>query len=456
MNGAKNERRTSIASAASRWRARLAPAWLRRLSAKTWTVLGIIGGTLLASTGLIAFAPEPDRRPATETSLPVSSEVVVLGTFSPELNLYGRVETPNTANLTALVSAAVASLEAQEGDRVAAGDVLVQLDETDARLLVRRREAELVEAQADLRALEPSGEDERRVLVHQEDLHELAIDKVQRHRQLREQGSISQETLNSVLQERHAQAIALSRQRNLVQGFEHRLARAKAQLERSATALEEARVGLARTAIRAPFPGRVTRIDVAPGELVSPGRAVAEIYDDSTLEIRAQIPTAHLPALEQALASGSKPAAEVDFGSYRASGELDRLAGAVAKGQSGVDGLVRLHGQARPPDLGRAVNLRLRLPAIADVVAVPVQAVYGQRRLFVIDDGVLAGVDVERLGETTDADGKHRLLVRAEALADGTRILVSQLSNAVTGLRVSIADEAKPADASAPSPNVAS
>ena len=454
---------TGVASPWRRMRA-LVPARLRRLAAKTWTVLGIIGGTLLASVGLIAFAPEPDRRPATLTSVPVSSEVVFAGTFSPELNLYGRVETPNTASLTALVSATVASLKAQEGERVAAGEVLVQLDETDARLLVRRREAELVEARADLSALKLSGEDERRVLAHQEQLQSLAIDKVERHRQLRQQGSISQETLNSVLQESHAQAIALSRQRNLVQGFEHRMARAEAQLERAATALEEAKVGLARTSIRAPFPGRVTRIDVAPGELVSPGRTVAEIYDDSMLEIRVQLPTAHLPTLEQALASGSKPSAEVDFGSYRASGELDRLAGAVAKGQSGVDGLVRLHGQARPPDLGRAVNLRLRLPAIADVVAVPVQAIYGQRRLFVVKDGLLDGIDVERFGETTDADGKHRLLVRAEALADGTRILVSQLSNAVTGLRVSTAGEAKNAEdtkeesvaASEPSSNAAS
>lgn len=442
---ANNDDRTAAAASPLR-AAALIPARLRRLSTKTWTVLGIIGGTLLASIGLVAFAPEPDRRPATETSVPVSSEVVFAGTFSPELNLYGRVETPNTASLTALVSATVASLEAQEGERVAADEVLVQLDETDARLLVRRREAEQVEARADLSALELSGEDERRVLAHQEQLHALAIDKVERHRQLRQQGSISQETLNSVLQESHAQAIALSRQRNLVQGFEHRMARAEAQLERSATALEEAKVGLARTAIRAPFPGRVTRIDVAPGELVSPGRTVAEIYDDSTLEIRVQIPTAHLPTLEQALASGSRPSAEADFGSYRASGELDRLAGAVAKGQSGVDGLVRLHGEARPPDLGRAVSLRLRLPAIADVVAVPVQAVYGQRRLFVVKDGLLDGIDVERLGETTDADGKHRLLVRAEALADGTRILVSQLSNAVTGLRVSTVGKANNAD----------
>ena len=429
--------------------------WLRRLSVKTWVVLGIGGGTLLASTGLIAFAPQPDRRPTAETAVPVASEVVATGESSPELHLYGRVETPNTASLTALAAAAVASLEAREGDRVAAGDVLVQLDATDARLLVRHREAELAQAQADLGALELGGADDRRVLAHHEQLQALTIDKVERHRQLREQGSISQETLNEALQENHAQAIALSRQRNLVQGFEHRLARAKAQRERAATALEEAKVGLARTAIRAPFPGRVTRIDVAPGELVSPGRTVAEIYDDDTLEVRVQIPNAHLPALERALASGIKPAAAVDFGSYRASGELDRLAGAVAKGQSGVDGLVRLHRGAAPPDLGRAVSLKLRLPPIADVVAVPVQAVYGQRRLFVIEDGRLASIEVDRLGETTDAFGAQKLLVRSAALADGTRILVSQLSNAVTGLRVSIsgaaaADDEARAAAAAP------
>ena len=421
---------------------RLVPAWLRRLSAKTWMIVGIIGVAALASTGLIAFAPEPDLRPAAQTVVPVSSEVLAAGAFSPELRLYGRVETPNTANLTALVSAAVASLEAREGDRVAAGDVLVQLDDTDARLLVRRREAELREAQANLDAFEQSGADDRRVLAQQEKLHALALDKAQRHRQLREQGSISQQLLNAVLQESHSQAIALSKQRSLVQGFQHGLARAEAQRERAATALEEAKVGLARTAILAPFPGRVTRIDVAPGELVSPGRTVAEIYDDDSLEIRVQIPTAHLATLERALASGGKPTAEVDFGGYRASGELDRLAGAVAKGQSGVDGLVRLHHGATRPDLGRAVNLKLRLPPVADVVAVPVQAVYGQRRVFVIKDGLLAGVDVQRLGETTDAFGAQRLLVRADALPDGARILVSQLSNAVTGLRVCTAGEA--------------
>lgn len=422
---------------------------LKRAKARTWVLLGIVAATVLASTGLVAFAPEPDRRPAARTAVPVASEVVAPGTYFPELHLYGRVETPHAARLTALVSASVASLEAQEGERLAAGDVLVQLDETDARLLLRRSEAELAQAEADLQALLLAGEDDREVLAHQEELHALAQDKVARHRQLRRESMIAKETLNAVLQESHAQAIALSRQRNLVANFAHRLASAEAQRNRAATAVAEAEVDLARCRIRAPFAGRVTRILVAPGELISPGGVVAEIYDDSALQVRVQIPADHLPTLQQALASGAKPAAALDFGSHRTDGELERLVGAVAEGQSGVDGLVRLAADTPPPELGRAVGVRLRLPALTDVVAVPVQAVYGQRRLFLIEDDLLAGIDVERFGETTTADGASRLLVRAAALAPGARILVSQLSNAVTGLRVSVADGKADSEAAA-------
>lgn len=413
---------------------------LKRAKARTWVLLGIVAATVLASTGLVAFAPEPDRRPAARSAVPVASELAAPGTYFPELHLYGRVETPHAASVTALVSASVESLEAQEGERLAAGDVLVQLDETDARLQLRRSEAELAQAEADLQALLLAGEDDREVLAHQEELHALAQDKVARHRQLRRESMIAKETLNAVLQESHAQAIALSRQRNLVANFAHRLASAEAQRNRAATAVAEAEVRLARCRIRAPFAGRVTRIHVAPGEMVSPGGVVADIYDDSALQVRVQIPAPHLPTLQQALASDATPAAALDFGSHRADGELERLVGAVAEGQSGVDGLVRLAADTPAPDLGRAVGVRLRLPAVADVVAVPVQAVYGQRRLFLIEDDLLAGIDVERFGETTTADGVPRLLVRAEALAPGARILVSQLSNAVTGLRVSVAD----------------
>ena len=414
---------------------------ITRLPRRTLFPVIAVALTVLTGTVLVAFAPQPDLRPAQSQAIPVTSLVTEVRTLSPEVHLYGRVETPNRARLTALITAPVESLRVREGHRVAGGDVLVQLDDTDTALLVRRRESDLVEARAGLDALKLAGVDDREVLAHQEELHRLAADKVARFRRLREQRTIAEETLKAVLEEHHAQAIALSRQRRLVFDFEYRLASAEAGVDRALAALEEARVALERTRIRAPFPGRVTRIPVAPGELVSPGTIVAEIYDDTTLEIRVQIPNIHLPAIEAALAAGQRPPVTADFHDRRAAGELERLVGAVGAGQSGVDGLVRLDAGASPPDLGRAVSLTVTLPPVEGVVPLPVQAVYGEGRVFLIEDGLLWGTDVERVGTATGDAGEPRLLVRSDALRDGVRVLTSQLSNAVTGLRVRVEEE---------------
>lgn len=410
---------------------------------KARIILVIVAVSGFGSVGLIAFAPEPDHVVADVQGVPVSSIVTQFRRLSPEVRLYGRVETPNTAQLTALISAPVAALAAREGDRVDAGAVLVALDETDMALALERAEAELDEAQADLDVLLLAGDEDRAVLAYQERLADQAVAKADWHRKLFAQGSISRQTLNAALSESHAQAIALVQQRGLVASFEHRRSRALASVARAKASVREARVNLERAAVKAPFPGRVTRILVAPGELVAPGTTVAEIYDDTRLEIRVAIPNVHLPEVEVALAAGVHPAVLADFGDYQGTGFLERLVGAVEKGRSGVDGLVRLDAGVNPPDLGRAVQLRMTMRPVEGLVALPVQAVYGQRRVFMIEDGLLAGIDVERVGEMTTEHGDLRLLVRGPRLNDGARVLTTQLSNAVTGLRVSVTEDAQ-------------
>ena len=74
-------------------------------------------------------------------------------------------------------------------------------------------------------------------------------------------------------------------------------------------------------------------------------------------------------------------------------------------------------------------------------MSLPVQSVYGEGRVFLIEDGLLSGTDVERVGTATGDAGEPRLLVRSDALRDGARVLTSQLSNAVTGLRVRVEEE---------------
>ena len=424
-------------------------AWLRLFGRVVWKQLGrvprrvrivsaIIAATALSSTVLIAFAPQPDHVAVVDTGVPVSSMTAELRTLAPEVRLYGRVETPNAAQLTALVGAPVTALAVQVGERVEAGAALIRLDEVDLALAEKRAAADLVQARADLDVLLLGGEEDRAVLAYQEQLAEAAVAKADWHRELFKQGSISRQTLNAALAESHGQAIALVHQRGLVASFEHRRARAEANLERAQAVREEALVNRERTLVRAPFPGRVTRVLVAPGELVSAGTVVAEMYDDSRLEIRVHIPNVHLPVVEAALAAGESPRVLADFGDAKAPGSLQRLVGAVAEGRSGVDGIVTLASDIKPPELGRAVQLRMTLRPVPDVVAVPVQAVYGQRRLFLVEDGLLTGIDVERIGEMTTPAGDLQLLVRAERLNAGASVLTTQLSNAVTGLRVSI------------------
>ena len=86
--------------------------------------------------------------------------------------------------------------------------------------------------------------------------------------------------------------------------------------------------------------------------------------------------------------------------------------------------------------LGAVVNLTIALPEEANVVALPIHAVYDNNRVYRIADNRLQAVEVERVGEHLDDTGSYRVLVRSPALGRGDQLLVSQLPTAMSGLLV--------------------
>jgi hypothetical protein len=174
---------------------------------------------------------------------------------------------------------------------------------------------------------------------------------------------------------------------------------------------------------------------VSPGELVRPGTAVIEMYDAATMEVRTQIPAKTLPAIKQALASGKELSAYVLVGDEKIEAVLTRLSGEVARGKSSVDGLFGLSSQTYL-ELGRAVNLVISLPEVHNTLLVPVQSMYGHNWVFVVNDERLVGITVDRVGELRDKGGQLKVLIRSPEIAPGVPIVTSQLSNAITGLKV--------------------
>ena len=209
----------------------------------------------------------------------------------------------DVAQVTPLVGGPVSEVLVQDAQHVRRGDILVRLDDTDARLAVAAAEARLAQAQRQVRSLFATGsglqaqvsaraaeqmQAKAQIAVAQANLEKARTD-YQRRESLVSSGSVSGEELTTA-----RNALATS-QASLAAAQASRAQAAAGQLAAVGTmnangaliagssvdgnpevlaaraALEQARVDLARTVIRAPVDGVVSRRQVQVGQRVQPG-----------------------------------------------------------------------------------------------------------------------------------------------------------------------------------------
>ena len=399
------------------------PAWLRQIL-PPFAILGA-GAAVLA--GLVLTRPEPPARTQEEPVWVVETQRVEPRALAPTVTLYGRLESPRAATLSAAVAAEVEAVPAREGRNVAAGEPLVKLDRRDLASTLAERRADLAEARVNFEA-------DRQALERQQTLVELAERGVARAERLADQSMGSQADLDAARQALQQARLARIQARQRVESAPARIGRLEARVAQAERDLE-------RTQVAAPFAGRVAGVEVAPGDRVRVGDPLVEVYDTSALEVRATIPGPQVAPVRRALAAEEPVTAEVrvDGRAFRA--RLDRCGGRSPQGASGVDGLFRILGPA--PEglpLGRFAELTVELPPRPGLVAVPFSALYDQRRVYVVRDGRLVGLGVERVGQQAVAGGPDRVLLRADGLRPGDRVVTTQLPNASEGLRVRAAD----------------
>jgi RND family efflux transporter MFP subunit len=176
-------------------------------------------------------------RTATVTARDLDETLVLTGTLKPR----AQVELP------AEVAARLLRVLRDEGDRVAKGETLALLDETDYRLASDRARAALAVAEANR--------------AH-------AIAERERAANLLKTGGI---TDKDHLQAQVAEQVA-----------EASLAQARAE---AAIAAQQ----LARTRVTAPFTGRVARRRADAGAMLAAGTPLFTLVDDSVLEFEAQV-----------------------------------------------------------------------------------------------------------------------------------------------------------------------
>lgn len=199
------------------------------------------------------------------------------------------------AQVTPLISAAVTQVRVKDTQHVHAGDVLLVLDDADARLAVQQAEAQLGQVirrvqgyfANDTALSAQIAAREAQIASARSDL-ERARAEYERRRALAEGGAVSAEDLttaqsrlreataavNSALAQRQAAEGSRKANEVLISGAS---VEANPEVIAARTQLEQARLNLERTVIRAPMDGVVARNNVQVGQRVQIGAALMSI-----------------------------------------------------------------------------------------------------------------------------------------------------------------------------------
>jgi len=260
--------------------------------------------------------------------VPVGLAVVARDTMPEEVDVVGVLQPSpgHAAMLTAPVAGVVARTMAQVGDRVAIGDLLVNLDAPELAAAAKRS-----------------------VLAA-----DVAEQDAARQQSLLDEGVTSRRTV----QEKEAMA---------------RSARAEAT---AAAAL------LARAAVRSPVAGEVQHIFVQPGERVDAGAPLVEVVDRSSLDLVGAV-----PARELARIRPGQPATVLAEGfTAGVAGRVHAVAPALDSASHSGQVIIRVVNPGHLP-AGLGATALIRIGVLREVLVVPDSAlvvVGDSQTLFIV------------------------------------------------------------------------
>jgi len=387
---------------------------LRKLLLLGLPVLVIAAGLMIAMA-LVKTSPHAAKQPQPRTARLVETRAVSLGPQSTVVPAHGTVQPSREVTIYPRVAGEVIEINAMliPGGRFMAGDMLVKIDPADFALAVRQRETDLVSAKASLT----------------QEMGQQAV--AQREFDLLGE-NIPADSRDLVLRQ-------------------PQLEQAKAAVSAAEAALDQARLNLDRTTVRAPFNGTVRARNVNAGTQVNTSTALLTFTGSDEYWVELTVPVDQLrwiqiPRTEGEHGSRVRMLSESSRnGHAMRDGEVLRLLpdlepnGRLARLLVSVPDPLAL----RPENAGKpALILGDYITAEIDGVGIA-QAAALERGLF--HDGDVVWVmnpqkQLELRPVTVAFRGPEKLLVTA-GLNAGELVITTDLPAAVEGMALRSADD---------------
>ena len=324
----------------------------------------ILGSVLLKGYNSKGTAPEKVAVVKKTEGVPVDGQVIKSGALNEEMTVSGTLMAYQEVSIMSELNRKVVSVQAKEGKFVTAGTLLFKLDDADL-----------------LAELEQLKQQEKLVLLNERRLKDL-VDR------------------EAAIQQDYDQAFT--------------------NLKVLQSRIEQLKVTIAKTNIRAPFSGNLGIVNVYTGAYVSPGTSLVQLTDNSRLKIDFAVPEKHANTL--------KTGDEVQY--YVESNEKIHSAKIVAH-ESSLDAntrtlLVRAVGNNVNHELlpGQSARLTIRLATSGNALMVPNQALIPSSKgysVYVVN-GNKAGFKRIEIGQ------RNAFTVHVtKGLASGDTVIISNM-----------------------------
>lgn len=396
----------------------------------------MMAGNLIRGAVQERMAQEPRTPPQRERVFTVNVTAAQAESIAPMLTVFGEIQSRRTLEIRASAPGSIVELsdDVQEGGQVAAGDLLLRIDDADARDALARAQTQWREAEAEVRDADRGlllAQDDVAAALSQADLRAKAL---ARQMDLAERGVGTAAAVESAeLNLASAQQAVLSRRQALA-GAEARVDQAGTNLERMELTVAEAERRLDDHLIRADFTGTLADVSVVSGGLVTANERIAQLIDPEALEVAFRVSTAQYARLLDE--NGRLRAADVTVTlnvsglDLTAKGKISRDSAAVGEGQTGrlVFATLDTPRGLKPDDF---VKVAVQEPVLNNVVKLPSSALSPQGNVLVLGEGDR----LESLAVTLIRRQEDQVIVRGRGL--NGREVVEQLSPVLgVGIRV--------------------
>jgi HlyD family secretion protein len=338
------------------------------------------------------------------TGTPVRAEKVVRQEIASVISTNGKIEPVNSFEAHAPAPATVNKVLVAEGDHVKAGQLLVKLDDAEARAQAARALSQLRSAEAALSGIKAGGTQEE-VLTTRSDLVKAQAerDDAQRNlnaiQKLQQNGAASPAEVDAAQnRQKKAEADVQLLQAKLNGRFSSpEVAKVEASAAEARAAYAAAQELLHHSNVTAPFSGTVYQLPVKPGSYVNGGELLVQVANLEKVRVRAFVDEPEIGRL----AKGQKVEIKWDATPGRTwEGTLTRVPTSVT--MVGTRTVGEITSEVDNTDRKLLPNVNVNVAIISarhdNALTVSREAVHdldGKRYLYKIDDDKIQAQEVQ-------------------------------------------------------------